>query len=100
MNAQLYLGIPAIFSAYSDLLNPHDRNNGLFWPWGGHLTHGYYTSGGKKILETSIYLKIPYKLDPSTGYTDYVKLEEKALDFRPRMIVSGGSDTLVIGYIM
>ena len=26
-----------------------------------------------------------------TGYIDYDKLEEKALDFRPRMIICGGS---------
>ncbi len=26
-----------------------------------------------------------------TGYIDYDKLEEKALDFRPKMIISGGS---------
>jgi len=26
-----------------------------------------------------------------TGYIDYDKLEEKAMDFRPKMIISGGS---------
>ena len=26
-----------------------------------------------------------------TGYIDYDKLEEKAMDFRPEMIISGGS---------
>ena len=26
-----------------------------------------------------------------TGYIDYEKLEEKALDFRPKMIICGGS---------
>ncbi len=28
---------------------------------------------------------------PQTGYIDYDKLEEKALDFRPKMLICGGS---------
>ena len=34
---------------------------------------------------------LPYKVDPKTGYIDYEKLEEKAMDLRPKMIVCGGS---------
>lgn len=30
-------------------------------------------------------------LNLQTGYIDYDKLEEKAMDFRPKMIISGGS---------
>ena len=34
---------------------------------------------------------MPYKVSPVTGYIDYEKLEEKAMDFRPKLIICGGS---------
>ena len=92
VNVQPYSGSPANMAVYTALLNPHDRIMGLDLPSGGHLTHGYYTANGKKISATSIFFEsLPYKVDSSTGLIDFVKLEEKAMDFRPKMLIMGGS---------
>mmetsp|Transcript_15046 Transcript_15046/g.18150 ORF Transcript_15046/g.18150 Transcript_15046/m.18150 type:complete len:463 (-) Transcript_15046:463-1851(-) len=92
VNVQPYSGSPANFAVYTGLLNPHDRIMGLDLPSGGHLTHGFYTAKGVKVSATSVYFEsLPYKVSSETGYIDYDKLEEKALDFRPKMIICGGS---------
>lgn len=60
---------PANFAVYTALLQPNDRIMGLDLPSGGHLTHGYYTAGGKKISATSIFFQsLPYKLDPAVRW--------------------------------
>lgn len=64
---------------------------GLDLPHGGHLSHGYQTPT-KKISAISKYFEtIPYRLDESTGYIDYDKLEELASIYRPKIIVAGAS---------
>ena len=68
------------------------RVMGLDLPSGGHLTHGYYTSFGKKVSATSIYFEsLPYKVKSDTGIVDYDELEKQALVFRPKMLICGAS---------
>ncbi|KAH9307572.1 hypothetical protein KI387_035483 [Taxus chinensis] len=92
VNVQPYSCTSANFAVYTALLIPKDRIMGLDSPSGGHLSHGYYTSSGKKVSGASIFFEsFPYKVNPHTGYIDYEKLEEKALDFRPKILICGGS---------
>ena len=64
---------------------------GLDLPHGGHLSHGYQTAK-KKISAISKYFEtLPYRLNESTGIIDYLKLEELALLYRPKLIVAGTS---------
>ncbi|KAF8404188.1 hypothetical protein HHK36_009070 [Tetracentron sinense] len=92
VNVQLYSCTSANFAVYTGLLLPKDRIMGLDSPSGGHLSHGYYTPSGKKVSGASIFFEsLPYKVNPQTGYIDYDKLEDKALDFRPKILICGGS---------
>lgn len=92
VNVQSYSCTSANFAVYTALLQPKDRIMGLDSPSGGHLSHGYYTSSGKKVSGASIFFEsLPYKVNPQTGYIDFEKLEERALDFRPKILICGGS---------
>jgi glycine hydroxymethyltransferase len=88
---QALSGAPANLYVYSALMNTHDRLMGLDLPHGGHLSHGYQTPT-KKISAISKYFEtLPYRLDETTGYIDYDKLEEMASIYRPKVIVAGAS---------
>ncbi|XP_027932029.1 serine hydroxymethyltransferase 7-like [Vigna unguiculata] len=92
VNVQPYSCTSANFAVYTGLLLPGDRIMGLDTPSGGNTSHGYYTPNGKKVSGASIFFEsLPYKVNPQTGYIDYDKLEERALDFRPKILICGGS---------
>ncbi|GMI74529.1 serine hydroxymethyltransferase 6 [Hibiscus trionum] len=92
VNVQPYSCTSANFAVYTGLLLPGDRIMGLDTPSGGNTSHGYYTPNGRKVSGASIFFEsLPYKVNPQTGYIDYEKLEERALDFRPKILICGGS---------
>lgn len=92
VNVQPYSCTSANFAVYTGLLLPGDRIMGLDTPSGGNTSHGCYLPNGRKMSGASIFFEsLPYKVNPQTGYIDYDKLEEKALDFRPKILICGGS---------
>ncbi|CAL8076325.1 unnamed protein product [Calicophoron daubneyi] len=92
VNVQPYSGSPANFAVYTALAGPHGRIMGLDLPDGGHLTHGFQASSGRKVSATSLFFEsMPYKVDPVTGLIDYDQLQITARLFRPKIIVAGTS---------
>lgn len=92
VNVQPYSCTSANFAVYTGLLLPGDRIMGLDTPSGGNSSHGYYLPNGRKVSGASIFFEsLAYKVYPQTGYIDFDKLEERALDFRPKILICGGS---------
>ncbi|KAJ9561349.1 hypothetical protein OSB04_006509 [Centaurea solstitialis] len=92
VNVQPYSCTSANFAVYTALLSPGDRIMGLDTPSGGNTSHGYYTPNGRKVSGASIFFEsLSYKVNPQTGIIDFEKLEERALDFRPKILICGGS---------
>ncbi|CAO2828537.1 unnamed protein product [Amaranthus hypochondriacus] len=92
VNVQPYSCTSANFAVYTGLLLPGDRIMGLDTLSGGNTSHGCYTLNGRKVSGASIFFEsLSYKVNPQTGYVDYEKLEEKALDFHPKILICGGS---------
>ncbi|KJU87208.1 glycine hydroxymethyltransferase [Candidatus Magnetobacterium bavaricum] len=86
VNVQVHSGSQANMAAYLSILKPGDRILGMNLSHGGHLTHGAKVNFSGLLFENAY-----YGVDPHTGYIDYDKVRELALEFRPRMLVAGAS---------
>ena len=85
-NVQPHSGAQANQSVYFALLEYGDKILGMDLSQGGHLTHGSPVNfSGKQYKFAS------YGVHPETHYIDYDEVREKALQFRPKMIVAGAS---------
>lgn len=85
INVQPLSGAPANMIVYSALLKPGDKILGMDLSHGGHLTHGHPVT-----LAAKIYNFIRYKTELN-GEIDYQKLEELAMQEKPKMILAGFS---------
>ena len=85
-NVQPHSGSSANMAVYKALLNYGDKVMGMNLSHGGHLTHGHPINFSG--LEYEI---ISYDVDSKTEEIDYDKLEELALENKPKMIIAGAS---------
>ena len=86
VNVQPHSGSQANMAVYVALLEPFDTIMGMSLDAGGHLTHGSKVSFSGKWLKS-----IQYGVRKEDGIIDYKQAEELALEFRPKLIVAGGS---------
>jgi len=85
-NVQPHSGAQANSAVYLAVLKPGDTILGLNLSHGGHLTHGSPVN-----LSGLLYHPVAYDVKEETGRVDYDKMEEIALQEKPKLIVGGAS---------
>jgi glycine hydroxymethyltransferase len=85
-NVQPHSGAQANMAVLMTVLKPGDTFMGLDLSHGGHLSHG------SPVNSSGIFYKpVGYKVEEATGLINYDKMEELALQVRPRLIIAGAS---------
>jgi len=85
-NVQPHSGAQANMAVLMTVLKPGDTFMGLDLSHGGHLSHG------SPVNSSGIFYKpVGYKVEEATGLINYDKMEELALQVRPKLIIAGAS---------
>lgn len=84
-NVQPHSGASANAAVMMAILQPGDAFLGLDLAHGGHLTHGSPVNFSGRL-----YKPIPYTVKED-GYIDYDKMEQLALEYKPKLILGGAS---------
>ena len=85
-NVQPHSGAQANAAVMLAVLNPGDKILGFDLSHGGHLTHGSPVNFSGKLYKPSF-----YGVEESTGMIDYDKVEAKAKEEKPKLIICGAS---------
>ncbi len=85
-NVQPHSGSNANMAVYFSFLKYGDTVMGMSLAHGGHLTHGSPVNFSGKFFNF-----IPYELDEKTGRIDFDKVEQLAMQHKPKMITVGAS---------
>jgi glycine hydroxymethyltransferase len=85
-NVQPHSGAQANMAVLMTLLKPGDTFMGLDLAHGGHLSHGSPVNSSGIL-----YHPVGYQVEEATGLINYDKMEAKALEVKPKMIIAGAS---------
>jgi glycine hydroxymethyltransferase len=85
-NVQPHSGAQANAAVALAVLQPGDKILGLDLSMGGHLTHGSPVNYSGKLYEAHFYGVVK-----ETGLIDYDTLEQKAREYKPKLIFCGAS---------
>lgn len=86
VNVQPHSGAQANMAVLMSVLKPGDTFMGLDLAHGGHLSHGSPVNSSGIL-----YHPVAYRVEESTGVINYDKMEETALQARPKLIIAGAS---------
>jgi len=86
VNVQPHSGSQANAAVYLAVMKPGDTVLGFDLSHGGHLTHGSPVNFSGKTYNAEF-----YGVDEETGLLNYDRIEEKAKQVKPRMIIAGAS---------
>ena len=86
VNVQPHSGSQANMAVYVALMNAGDTLMGMSLDAGGHLTHG-----SKVSLSGKMFKAVQYGVRQEDGLIDYEAAEKLALEYKPKVIVAGGS---------
>lgn len=85
-NVQPHSGAQANAAVFLAVLNAGDPILGFDLSHGGHLTHGSPVNFSGKLYQPNF-----YGVEEETGVIDYDKVEAKALEVKPKLLICGAS---------
>ena len=85
-NVQPHSGAQANAAVFLALLKPGDTIMGMDLSHGGHLTHGSHVNMSGKWFRA-----ISYQVDKDTQVLDYGRIEQIAIEEKPKLIITGYS---------
>jgi glycine hydroxymethyltransferase len=85
-NVQPHSGAQANMAVFQAILKPGDAILGFDLSHGGHLSHGSPANFSGKVFNANF-----YGVEKETGQVDYDKVEAKAIEVQPKLIICGAS---------